>query len=230
MLGKVDIKNNLLFNQVKYMKIDSFNKLVSENNNKRRPWYYGMEGTWWWGKTEEEVRKIIMSEEYRLKVLWIGRNSPEKSPSTMMKIANNLQDIQFIMNIPGGLRNNLYMLGRLSNEEIGNLYNTCDIFCHTAIWPEPAGLTFIEAQMHGKPVIALNRGGVREYTCPEGRMLIDCTDDFAVAEFIKALNILSTDKNRLNEFGEKSRRYTNENFNYKRMGNDYLQLYNNLIS
>lgn len=216
--------------------LDAFNRLVNENNNQRRPWYFGLEDTWWWGKTEEQTReairnrliKTVLDNCLELKVLWIGRNSPEKSPSTLMKIANNLQNIQFIMNIPGGSRNNLHMIGRVSDEQLEDLYNTCDAFCHTGLWPETGGpLTMLEANIHGKPVIALNRGSVQEYSCPEGRLLIDCNEDSMVAEFVKVLSKI--DKNHLKELGEKSKKYVNEHFNYQKMGNNYIDLYKNFI-
>lgn len=42
------------------MNIDEFNKLVNENKNSNRPWYFGLEGGWWYGLDENETRKKIL--------------------------------------------------------------------------------------------------------------------------------------------------------------------------
>lgn len=156
-------------------------------------------------------------------VLWLGRNSIEKSPSLMVKIANNIQNIRVIMNVPGGNRHNLKMLGRVSDDEVNRLYDACDIFCSTAVWPEPAGLTILEAQAHGKPVIALNRGAIREYTAEKGRILVDASADGEVARMSEVLSILT--KEELHTMGQEAQKFVRQNFNYTVMGKNYLTLY-----
>lgn len=42
------------------MDIGSFNKLVNENKNSNRPWYFGLDGSWWYGMGEDDVRKKIL--------------------------------------------------------------------------------------------------------------------------------------------------------------------------
>lgn len=50
------------------MNVASFNKLVNENKNRNRPWYYSMQGTWWYGKTEDEARNVLMEKEKDKKI------------------------------------------------------------------------------------------------------------------------------------------------------------------
>lgn len=42
------------------MDVTSFNKLVNENKNSNRPWYFGLEGGWWYGLDEDQTRKKIL--------------------------------------------------------------------------------------------------------------------------------------------------------------------------
>ena len=58
-------------------------------------------------------------------------------------------------------------LGHLSGSELGQLYQTCDIFVLPAVFDEPAdteglGLVLVEALINGRPVIATPVGGIVE--------------------------------------------------------------------
>lgn len=158
-----------------------------------------------------------------LTVFWIGRNSIEKSPQTLINVAAKMKGIKFIMNLLSASSDNLEMVGRISDERRDQIYETCDIFCHTGVWPEPAGLTLIEAQMHGKPVIALNRGAVAEYTTEKGRVLVESDDTRSEDAFIRALNTLS--KEGCAEMGKEAKKFATETFDYRIMGMNYLDLY-----
>lgn len=44
-------------------RIEKFDRLIKENKDSGRKWYYGMEGKWWWGMSEEEARKHFIESE-----------------------------------------------------------------------------------------------------------------------------------------------------------------------
>ena len=53
-------------------------------------------------------------------------------------------------------------LGRVQREKLPGLYRSHDIFIFPSIWPEPFGLTHLEAMASGLPLIATNNGGQAE--------------------------------------------------------------------
>jgi glycosyltransferase involved in cell wall biosynthesis len=86
-------------------------------------------------------------------------------------------------------------------------------------WPEPFGLVMIEALACGTPVIAFNRGAVREIV-EEGRTGFIVEDEAGAVEAVRRVGQLSR---------EGIRRRFEQRFTAQRMANDYLDVYNELI-
>ncbi|MBO5725054.1 MAG: glycosyltransferase family 4 protein [Lentisphaeria bacterium] len=59
------------------------------------------------------------------------------------------------------LQDKVRFCGFVSKPE--ELWKNCDVFCFPIRWQEPFGLVGLEAMAHGVPVVAFDRGGVREY-------------------------------------------------------------------
>lgn len=72
-----------------------------------------------------------------------------------------------------GLGDSIKLLGRLSPQEVDRCYQRCDIVVMPSMVPESFGLVGIEAAAFGKPVIAFDSGGVREW-------LVDGTTGYLV--------------------------------------------------
>lgn len=54
-----------------------------------------------------------------------------------------------------GLKNKVYLLGRISDEDLPNYYEACDIYAMSSIWKTEAfGIVQIEAMSCGKPIVA----------------------------------------------------------------------------
>lgn len=184
-----------------------------------------------------DISKVTLIEkekdEYALNLLWIGRNNREKNPDIIIKIAEHLRNVKFTMNIAGRIERNLNMIGIIDDKTIKKLYQSCDAFCYTGIWPEPAGLTLLEAQSFGKPIIAINRGAVSEYTIEGGRILIDINnidiEENIVESFVRAVSLVEGNKDMLKYMGEKAKNFVNNNFTYRHMADQYLRLYKEIL-
>ncbi|MDE3164312.1 MAG: glycosyltransferase, partial [Acidobacteriota bacterium] len=74
-------------------------------------------------------------------------------------------------------------LGHVSDDELRSLYARCRAFLQPA--EEDFGMTAVEAQASGKPVIALGRGGALETVPPFGGVLYDSPSDEQVAESVE---------------------------------------------
>jgi len=110
----------------------------------------------------------------------------------------------------GGKR--VELLGRVSDEEIYRLYAEAKGFIALAR-DEDFGMTVVEAQMAGTPVLAFNGGGFRE-TVVDGvtGILIEDMTVGAIKEGIVKFNKLKWDKNKIYE---NANRFSRENFEIK---------------
>jgi 1,2-diacylglycerol 3-alpha-glucosyltransferase len=59
------------------------------------------------------------------------------------------------------LSKQIIYLGRISNAELGYLYDNIDVYTTASTW-EGFNLPIVEAQLHGKPVVAFNIGSHEE--------------------------------------------------------------------
>ena len=88
----------------------------------------------------------------------------------------------------------VFFLGEMKPIDLANLYNCCDIFA----WPgvnEAFGLSYLEAQACGLPVVAGNSGGVSEVINKnKSGFLVDITDKNPL-NFSNAVEKLITDSN-----------------------------------
>jgi len=162
-----------------------------------------------------------------LKVLWIGRNAIEKSPSSLFKIAEKVNNATFhVMGLSPIDKKNIISYGKVSNEKLKDLYNHCDIFLLTSVWIEPAGLVVLEAQQCGMPVVGFNWGGSVEYILLKEYLFKD------VEEVVSFLNKLANDIGLLRKIKSTKMKlieFIENNFTYQVMGKNYEDLYKKTI-
>ncbi|PKL28054.1 MAG: hypothetical protein CVV46_08725 [Spirochaetae bacterium HGW-Spirochaetae-2] len=62
-------------------------------------------------------------------------------------------------------------LGRVPHDRMGEIYRSHDLLVFPSIWPEPFGLTHLEAMASGLPVISTTNGGQGEFLVDEENCL-----------------------------------------------------------
>ena len=114
-------------------------------------------------------------------------------------------------------------LGFLPEDKLFNMYKNCSIYVFPSVWEEPAGLTHLEAMQFGKPVVAFDAGGVKEYV---KNCIIPLRDIDAMATKVKEL---MEDENLRKKLGEENRENVLNNFTAEIMAKKYLKLFEKLI-
>lgn len=124
------------------------------------------------------------------------------------------------------------LLGNVSFKDLKILYNTADIYIKPNIkvagTMEGFGIVVIEAASCRLPVIASKMEGLKDAIC-EGKNGFFVKPGDA-EDYLKKINeLLSQDDFRL-EFGEKARRYVEENFSWGKISQQYLEEIKAVIS
>lgn len=189
-----------------YPPVDAERMVEATKNVKRKEKYFlivsrlvGAKGL------EEAARAFRKQSKYKLKIVGESAGYSE--------VANRLKKIS------GG---NVELLGRVSDRELYDLYAKAKGFIALAR-DEDFGMTVVEAQAAGTPVIAFNGGGFKESVI-DGKtgILINEVSEKAIAEAIKKLEKIKWNKDALQRnamrfskesFVRKIRKILNENVN-----------------
>lgn len=166
-------------------------------------------------------------------LLCVGRLTPEKGIHLAIEVAKEL-DMRLIiaakleaMNqnyfdnyIRPGLSGRIEWIGEVDMNQRNELMSKALCFLHPAMWREPFGLTIIEAQACGCPVIAFDRGAMSEVIKNgETGFVVDDVEEMTEA----ILNIGTIDR-------RVCRDYARREFNAAHMTDGYEQIYNKLVA
>ncbi|HVS79482.1 MAG TPA: glycosyltransferase family 4 protein [Candidatus Paceibacterota bacterium] len=166
-------------------------------------------------------------------LLFVGRISEEKGVHNAIHAAQYLNlpliiaakldqaDLQYFNNhIKPFLSDEIRWIGEVDVAERNALMSKAMVMLHPVGWPEPFGLTMIEAMACGSPVIAFNRGSIPE-------VVKDGETGFVVNDVEEMIDAIG----RLNEIDRaKCREYALTNFNHRKMTDGYLEIYERLIA
>ena len=166
-------------------------------------------------------------------VAFIGRISPEKGPDRAIRIARMLgiplkiaakvdkadevyfrEKIAPLLNEPG-----VEFIGEINEREKTKFLGDAQALLFPIDWPEPFGLSVIEAMACGTPVLAVRNGSVPEVV-DEGitGIIVDTMD-----EAVRLLpRVIALDRRAV-------RRRFEERFSAERMAQEYLATYNSLL-
>jgi glycosyltransferase involved in cell wall biosynthesis len=164
---------------------------------------------------------------------FLGRISPEKGPDRAIEIAKQAgiplkiaakvdkadkeyfeREIKHLLNHPL-----IDYIGEIGEDEKGKFLGDALALLFPVNWPEPFGLTMIEAMACGTPVIAFRAGSVPEII-DEGITGVIVSNEKKVADAVEKIHAV----NRI-----ACRKKFEERFSVKTMVDNYEQAYNMLI-
>jgi glycosyltransferase involved in cell wall biosynthesis len=183
-----------------------------------------------------EMDHYPFSRSHKGYLVIVGRISIEKGTHLAIKVAKeldmpliiaakldkaNAHDVQyFYSHIKPNLKGKIQWVGEVDEKERNELLKNAYCSLHPVTWPEPFGLTLIEAMACGCPVVAFNKGSIPE-------VIKDGISGYVVknlAEMIQAVKKVDKLK-RMN-----ARVWALESFNAKRMADGYEAIYNQILA
>jgi glycosyltransferase involved in cell wall biosynthesis len=169
-------------------------------------------------------------------LLFVGRISREKGVHYAIKAAQQLKmpliiaakletsfmhDLEyFYEHVEPYLSDNIVWIGEVNQDQRNRLMSQALCSLHPVTWPEPFGLTIIEAMACGTPVIAFNKGSIPEII-PDGEVGYVVDNLTEMCEAIKKIK-------KIDRRG--CRRYALKNFGADRMAQEYEEIYSKLLA
>lgn len=181
--------------------------------------------------SETENKNVILTSGRLAKrkgVAWFIRNiMPKLSEEFIYIVAGNGPDKENVLNAINetGLTKRVYALGYVTDDVRDMLFSTCDLFVQPNIKiagdMEGFGISVIEAGACEIPVLASRLEGLKD-------AIKDNQNGFLVEpenaqEYVEKINELFQDKNKLREFGKKSRQFIVENYSWEIIARKYLE-------
>lgn len=180
-------------------------------------------------------------------VLTVGRVIERKGFPVLIRAAQKLRGKARVVIVGGGedeqtLRREIErqkvgdvvrLAGRVSNDELSDLYSRCAVFCLPATIDsrgetEGLGVVLIEAMSHGKPVVASDLGGIPDAVeNGETGLLIPHDDPEILA---RALLRVIEDENLARRLGEGGRERAKRLFSWDSIAERHLAIYENVRS
>jgi glycosyltransferase involved in cell wall biosynthesis len=160
----------------------------------------------WWGKTKEMLTlKKILKEMQNTHFYWVGEGAYTK------RVLDELKEFK-----------NFHWLGHLEYpDKIRKYLSAIDVYA-LVTGMDTAPLTLKEAQLMEKPVVASDVGGISE-------IMINGKTGFLIKEgdhkeWIKKLTILLEDKSKSEQMGKEGKKFVEENFNWEKIAENFLQI------
>lgn len=163
-------------------------------------------------------------------LLFIGRIHPDKGVHEAIKIAEKsglnlviagiIQDQRYFEEmVQPQLTSNLQFVGSVGGTHKVHLLQNAKAFLHPISFEEPFGLSIVESMACGTPVIAYEKGSMKEII-KDGKTGFIVKDVDSAVEALRKID--SLDRNYCHEF-------VSENFSKERMAADYLKVYEKIL-
>lgn len=166
-------------------------------------------------------------------LLFVGRISMEKGVHHAITVAQylnlpliiaaKLDDVDkpyYQEYIEPYLSDQIKWIGEVTEAERNKLMSKALCFLHPVIWPEPFGLSMIEAMACGCPVVAFSTGSIPEVVV-NGK----------TGYIVKEINSMVTAVDNINKINrQECRDYARTKFNATRMADEYEKIYLKILS
>lgn len=151
-------------------------------------------------RADINFRDRVGVEEGEKVVLYVGRVVPEKGVLELVQSFAAIKDkahlvivgSSFFFNAPKtkyekaiqdfvereGIEGKVHLCGYVDHDELGNVYDACDLCVMPSLCEEAAGLAGIEAMCMGVPVLSTLCGGIPEYLIGPSVSLLSAGGDF----------------------------------------------------
>ena len=93
------------------------------------------------------------------------------------------------------VRERVIFTGFVPYADMPRYYAAADVAVMPSVWDEPSGLTVLEAQAAGLPLITTASGGIPQNVCPEGAILLDRGEDLA-DQLARQMTLLAEDREK----------------------------------
>lgn len=152
--------------------------------------------------------------------LFVGRLVPGKGVEELLEASKKTPDVKFLIVGDGPLKDeivklegksNVEFVGKVDNKKLAVYYNASDLLLVPSTHEEGFGRVILEALSCGLPVIAANRGGIREALSKKVGIFIDVTP----ANINKVLTNIFKYPKRLLSLASYARSYSKIHFGEK---------------
>lgn len=181
----------------------------------------------------EDKKKQLGLEKNDLIMLSLGRLAKQKNFATIIKLMPSLlfdfPNLKYIIAGAGpekdnlaelvdnlNLKNNVKFAGQLANDDYNKIiyYKMADLFVSVSSVPEGFGITYLEAQASGLPVVASKIGGSAEAVLDQQTGILVDPDN--LSEIKKALVELLSNKNKRISYSQAGRKRVQEEFDWSK--------------
>lgn len=127
-----------------------------------------------------------------------------------------------LIKISEEIKDKIIFSGFIHNNDLPKIHAACDIAVVPSIWEEPAGLVVIEAMASELPLIVTDSGGIPEFICGEGVIIVK-RDEKLIFNLTDALNRLINNENLRKQMGRAGRTYV-QKFNFNNYYNEFIKI------
>ncbi len=181
---------------------------------------------------KNKITNLHPTYKNKVKLLFVGNFSARKGADLLPKIMKMLGN-NFILFATTGLQNkkvaettNIISIGKLSQQELLEYYNYCDIF----LFPtrlEGLSLTTLEAMACGMPIVTTDCFSMPEIvTNAKGGYLCELDN---IKQFVEKVITLVDSPSLIEQYGHYNRNRVEHEFSLDLMTDKYITLYGSLI-
>lgn len=179
-------------------------------------------------------------------VLYVGRLTPEKG---LLELIQSLKQAKtptklLVVGKDGALGQSAFqeqalkaaadagieieVQGWLVGDKLRQAYARAKVVAFSSMWPEPFGLVGIEAMSQGKPVVAFDCGGIRQWLDHERTGFVVPHGD--VAQYAQRIDQLMTNDTLRSEMGARAKAIAKERFSPETYINSLLGIYTEVLN